>query len=247
MEREGMKVDVRVFEEVIDVWRVMASHWREIAAAAVAERGSFTVAISGGRTPLPFYCFLGRTAGIPWEETDLFQVDERFVPRDDDESNFRLIELSLLLKAPIPSERVHPIPVDGNSAAAAAARYEREMRDFFRLPAGAWPSLDLVLLGIGEDGHTASLFPGEDVLDEEERWTAAVSPATAAQDRITLTLPLINRARHVFFLVTGSGKAEVLKRIHRGADPTVPASLVNPEGGSLTFYLDSKAAAQAGV
>ncbi len=237
-----MKGEVRVFEEAIDIWRAMADRWREIAAAAVAERGSFTAAISGGRTPMGFYCYLGRTAGIPWEKTDLFQVDERFVPRDDDESNFRLIELSLLLKAPIPPERVHPIPVDGNSVATAAARYEREMRDFFRLPAGAWPSLDLVLLGTGEDGHTASLFPGDDVLDEEERWTAAVSPSAAEHERVTLTLPVINRARNVFFLVTGSGKAEALGKIRRGADRAVPASLVDPKEGSLTFYLDEKAA-----
>jgi 6-phosphogluconolactonase len=236
-----MKKEVRVFEEAIDIWRVMSSRWREIAAEAVAERGSFTVAISGGRTPLGFYCFLGRTAGIPWEKTDLFQVDERFVPRDDDESNFRLIELSLLLKAPIPSERIHPMPVDGNSAAAAAARYEREMKDYFRLPAGAWPSLDLVLLGIGEDGHTASLFPGEAVLDEQERWTAAVSPASVSQDRITLTLPLINRARHVFIMATGRGKAEVIGKVCAGADRQCPASLVAPLEGTLSFYLDREA------
>ena len=236
-----MKVDIRVFEEAIDIWRAMAAHWREIAVEAVAERGSFTVAISGGRTPLPFYCFLGRTTGIPWEKTDLFQVDERFVPRDDDESNFRLIDLSLLLKAPIPRERVHPMPVDGNSAAAAAALYEKEMRDFFRLPEVAWPSFDLVLLGIGEDGHTASLFPGEDVLDEQERWTASVLPATAAQERITFTLPLISRARHVFFMATGKGKAEVIGKVCAGADRQRPASLVAPREGTLTFYLDRQA------
>lgn len=237
-----MKGEVRVFEEAIDIWRDMASRWREIAIEAVAERGFFSVAVSGGRTPLGFYCYLGREQDIPWDRTELFQVDERFVSADDDDSNFRLIELALLLKAEIPAAQVHAVPVGERSAAAAAVRYQEEMKEVFRPAPGRWPLFDLLLLGVGADGHTASLFPGATVLEEREDWVAAVRPSTAEHERITLTLPVINRARHIFFLVTGSGKEDALKRIRHGADPAVPASLVDPEGGSLTFYLDREAA-----
>jgi 6-phosphogluconolactonase len=241
--REEMKGEVRVFEEAIDIWRDMADRWREIADEAVRERGVFSVALSGGRTPLGFYCYLGREQGLPWERTELFQVDERFVPVEDDDSNFRMIELALLLKAEIPGTQVHAVPVGEHSAAAAARRYEEKMREVFRPAPGRVPTFDLLLLGVGADGHTASLFPGTAVLEERTRWAAAVDPPGAKHERITLTLPVINGARHVFFLVTGSGKEDALGKIQQGADPAVPASLVSPEGGSLTLYLDGEAAA----
>lgn len=242
MGRRGVKGEVRVFPEAIDIWREMANRWRDIADRAVRERGVFSVALSGGRTPLGFYCYLGREPELPWGRTELFQVDERFVSAEDDDNNFRMIELALLLKAEIPPAQVHAVPVGEKSAAAAAARYQEVMREVFRSLPNREPTFDLVLLGVGADGHTASLFPGTTVLDEKEDWVAAVNPPGAEHERVTLTLPVINRARHVFFLVTGSGKEDALQRIRQGADPTVPASLVNPEGGSLTFYLDGKAA-----
>ena len=134
-----MKGEVRVFEEAIDIWRAMADRWRDIADRAVRERGVFSVALSGGRTPLGFYCYIGREQGLPWDRTQLFQVDERFVPAEDDDSNFRMIELALLLKAEMPAAQVHAVPVGERSAAAAAARYQEEMKEVFRPAPGLVP------------------------------------------------------------------------------------------------------------
>lgn len=236
-----MKREVHVFEEAIDIWKAMAERWKPIMLDAVRQRGICTVALSGGKTPLGLYCYLGRKSDLPWEETAIFQVDERFVPSDSEESNIRGIELSLLLRAGVPTQNVYPIDTSLGSAAEAADGYEKVLEGFFGGHTEGTGGFDIILLGIGGDGHTASLFPGDDLLLEKRRRVSAVSPASAPHDRVTLTLPVINKARHIFFLVTGDGKRDALVRVMGGKDESLPASLVQPAGGEVVFFLDRPA------
>lgn len=235
-----MAGEVLVFDEAIDIWKALTERLRRISAEAAGEGRPFTVALSGGRTPVGFYCYLGRQEGLSWSDTHIFQVDERFVPAGSEDSNFRMISSSLLKGTTVLPAGVHPIATDEPSAAGAAARYEEELRTFFERPDGEWPRFDLVLLGIGEDGHTASLFPGTPAVSEKRAWTSAVVPVQVGFERITLTLPVINSARNVVFVVTGQGKAGVLGKVLEG-DRSLPAAMVEPEGGDLTFFLDRKA------
>ncbi len=236
-----MSTELRVFEEGVDIWRAMEQRWREIAAAAVSERGTFRTALSGGRTPLGFYCHMSRRREMPWAETEVFQVDERFVPPGSDESNLRMLRRSLLSGGRVKPAGLHGIPTDGASADEAARRYEEDLRESFGREA-AWPVFDLVLLGIGRDGHTASLFPGGPELEERQRWVVASSSPAGARERITLTLPVLNSARNVFFLATGAQKRPVLQRVRggeRGRD--LPCSLVRPGIGKLAIFVDRAA------
>jgi len=240
-----MSAEYRVFEEATDIWKAMEERWRSIARRSIEERGVFTVALSGGHTPVGFYCHLSRREDLPWDRTEIFQVDERFVPASSDESNARMIRSSILEGAPVHAERVHLIDTDRPTAAAAAADYEALLRSFF--PPGTERQgrapFDLILLGIGEDGHTASLFPGSPELKEKDRLVTAVCPEGVPRERITLTLPVLNSARNVFFLATGKKKAEVIAAIRDGKTPALPAALVEPESGNAVFYLDRFAGA----
>jgi 6-phosphogluconolactonase len=230
-----------VFEEAVDIWRMMEERWRAIARQSIEERGVLTVALSGGRTPVGFYCHLSRRENLPWEKTEIFQVDERFVPPESEDSNARMIRSSLLDGGSVPPGRMHFVPTGEPSAAAAAARYAHEIRSVLPRSGGELPHFDLILLGIGEDGHTASLFPGAPELQERERWVVAARPVSAPHERITLALPVINHARHVFFLATGSAKADVIRRVRAGEGESLPVSLVQPENGKLFFFLDQQA------
>lgn len=240
-----MPAEYRVFEEATDIWRAMEERWRSIALRSIGERGVFTVALSGGNTPVGFYCYLSRKGDLPWDRTEIFQVDERFVPAGSEESNGRMLRSSILKGTPVPAKRVHLIETDRPSPADAAADYEALLRRFFPPPPDGRSAVrfDLVLLGIGEDGHTASLFPGSPELREKDRIVTAVSPDHYPHERITLTLPVINGARNVFFLATGRKKAEVIAAIRDGGSPPLPAALVEPESGRVAFYLDRLAGA----
>jgi 6-phosphogluconolactonase len=230
--------ELRILEEGIDIWRVLGERWRALAAAAIEARGVFTVALSGGRTPVGFYCYLSRQSGLPWEETEIFQVDERHVPRESEDSNYAMIHSSLLGGGKVRPRGVHSVEVTGSEASASARRYEDELRSFFGRGETGWPVFDLVLLGIGGDGHTASLFPGGSELDEREKWVIASRPASSTHERITLTLPVLNACRHGAFLVTGKEKAEMVRKVWEGGeDPRIPASLVRPRE-SLVIYAD---------
>lgn len=233
--------ELRIFEEAIDIWRVLEERWRDLASAAIEARGVFTVALSGGRTPVGFYCYLSRQEGLPWEKTELFQVDERHVPPDSEESNYAMIRSSLLDGGKVSPRGVHPVETAGAVASESARRYENELRSFFGEGETGLPVFDLVLLGIGGDGHTASLFPGGAELEERTRWVTASRPAAADHDRITLTLPVLNECRHAAFLVTGREKAEVVRKVWEGGEnPLFPASLVSPRE-SLVIYADQGA------
>jgi len=211
---------------------------------AGAKRGPFSLCLSGGSTPRTLYRLLATApyqGAFPWAQTHLFFGDERFVPAGDALSNYRMVREALIDHASIPPANVHPVPTEGESVEAAAADYARTLEMFHgsgRLDP-AHPLFDVTLLGLGEDGHTASLFPGTAVLEEQTKWVAAVVGAKP-EPRITLTYPALESSRHTVFLVTGEGKREMLRRLVEG-DQTLPAARINPVG-ALTVICDRAAA-----
>jgi 6-phosphogluconolactonase len=219
----------------------------QVALEAAAARGRFSLALSGGDTPRRTYEILGRPQfreQAPWDRTHVFWGDERCVPLTDPRSNARMAKEAWLDRVPIPREQVHPMEC-ADSPEAAAARYEDLLKDFF----GPGPaSLDLVLLGLGEDGHTASLFPGTPAVRELARWVAPVYVAEPGLHRLTLTAPFINQAGVVVFLAAGTAKAGVLRAVLNGppAPERLPAQLIRPASGKILWLLDRKAAAGLG-
>jgi 6-phosphogluconolactonase len=213
-------------------------------AAATAKDGVFAIALSGGATPRLLYEHLADPCYrdlFPWSRTHWFWGDERFVPHDASLSNYRMVQEALLAHAPIPAANIHAVPTDASSPEAAASAYERELQSFYgaeRLDP-ARPLFDVTLLGLGPDGHTASLFPGTAVLAERDRWVAAVVGAKA-EARITLTYPALESSRNAAFLVTGSEKRAMLDRLRRG-DDALPAARLHPTG-ALWIFSDASAA-----
>ncbi len=212
--------------------------------AAVEQRGVFHLALSGGSTPEPLYVLLvsdPRFRGIPWQQTHVWLVDERCVPEDDEKSNYRMIRETVLDHVPMRERQKHPMPV---LAADAAGQYEADLRQ--------WVSdgqLDFVLLGMGDDAHTASLFPHSPALAERERWVAVnAGPRVTPPDRLTLTYPLLNQARALALLVLGERKAPTLRTLSEGLRAGAidaekyPVVGVRPTAGRLTWYLDAPAA-----
>jgi 6-phosphogluconolactonase len=215
---------------------------------ARGKNGAFAVALSGGTTPKRLY---ERLAGdpyievFPWTRVHWFWGDERFVPADDPQSNYRMVREAMLSKAPIPEANIHRIVCEDISLAEAAARYERDIKSFYggdRIEPSR-PIFDVTLLGLGPDGHTASLFPGSAVLQEQTRWVAPVLDPELGP-RITLTYPTLNSSREVAFLVEGSGKRPIIEKFRQG-DRTLPATRVQPQG-ALRVFTD-KAACPEGI
>jgi 6-phosphogluconolactonase len=218
-----------------------AAEW--MTQAALAARGPFRVSLSGGSTPKALYALLASDefkARFPWPRVFWYWGDERFVPYDHPDSNYRMTCEAMLSKAPVPPENIFPIPTDGDPD-DAARRYERTLQDAYG--AGTLdpqrPLFDITLLGIGADGHTASLLPGESVLNERKRWVAAV-PHGRPEVRITLTYPAIDSSRRVAFLVAGEEKAAIFGAIRSG-NSDVPAARVRPVG-ELIWFADQAAA-----
>jgi len=213
-----------------------------LLAKSTAKDGVFAVALSGGSTPQRLYKFLTGAHyldAFPWSRTHWFWGDERFVPHDDPRSNFRMVRETLLSRAPIPAANIHPIPTEGVTPEGAASEYERELKSFYgaaRLDP-ARPIFDVSLLGLGADGHTASLFPDTAVLAECNRWAAAVY--TKSETRITLTYPALESSRNVAFLVLGKEKRAIFERFRRN-DRNLPATHLHPTG---TLWLFGDAAA----
>ena len=233
---------VLVFEKREQVWQFMEERFREIGEGAVGERGRFSVALSGGKTPKDLYVEIaGQGRDMHWKDIHVFLVDERFVPRSTEMSNYGMIEKNLLQHVPIPDGNIHPIGVKGGDVNAWAAAYEEELLQFFGILPGSVPAFDLVLLGMGEDGHTASLFPGMPDVRNDRRLVRPIEAAGERVARVTLTLRVINSARNVFFLVTGEAKAQAVHRVVDEQDPSLPATLVLPENGALFFLCDAEA------
>jgi 6-phosphogluconolactonase len=237
---------VLVFDTPEQVARAAAGRFVGYSAASIADHGSFTVALAGGSTPRRTYELLGSDEfknRVDWAVVQLFFGDERMVSPDSPESNYRMVNEALLSRVALPSQNVHRI--NGVSAPQASAEsYEAELKSFFG--ATAWPRFDLILLGMGDDGHTASLFPGSDALTENASWVVATRQPQSQQPRVTLTLPVLNHALRVMFVVTGEKKAAPLARVLQGdaAAEVLPAGKVRPAKGTCEWLIDRSAGSQ---
>jgi 6-phosphogluconolactonase len=225
----------------------LARHVAEwITAAAIAAKETFRVSLSGGSTPKTLYQLLASDEfrnRFPWQRVSWYFGDERFVSYDDPESNYRMVREAMFANAPVPPANIHPIPVDGGPE-DAAERYERTLRSTYgaTILDPARPLFDVTLLGLGPDGHTASLLPGEAVLGERKRWVAAVSHGRP-EVRITMTYPVIESSRRLAFLVTGREKEPIFRAIRAGGSQ-VPAARVQPVG-ELFWFVDRAAAGES--
>jgi 6-phosphogluconolactonase len=229
---------IRVCADAADLARAAAEYFVALAGKAVATRGQFAVALAGGSTPRAAYALLASdefAARVDWLRVHVFWGDERCVPPDHPDSNYRMARAALLDHVPIPTDNIHRIQGELNPDQAASI-YQGELQAVL----GTGERFDLILLGMGVDGHTASLFPGITALEERERAVVAVYVENMQSWRVTLTLPIINAARHALFLVSGDAKAEVLAQINAGE--RLPTSLVQPSHGQLTWLVDQNAA-----
>ncbi len=241
--------EIQILENSEELSRRAAEEFVRLAEEAAQAEGRFAVALSGGSTPKSLYSLLASEtdsfrARLPWDKIHFFWGDERHVSPDHPESNYRMVHEAMLSKAPVPPENVHRIEAEERDAGKAADGYEKELREFFRLGAGQLPRFDLVLLGLGPDGHTASLFPGTEVIHEQRRRVAASWVEKFSAYRITLTAPVLSNAACVIFLVSGAGKAETLRNVLQGEDrpERLPAQLIRPARGRLLWLVDREAA-----
>jgi len=223
-----------------------AAEFTRLAQLSLRDKGRFDVALSGGSTPRALYSLLATaefSRQISWARVHLFWGDERCVARDHPESNYRMVRESLLAKIQIPPANVHRMAGE-EEPRTAAAEYEQELKDSFQLAPGAFPRFDLILLGLGDDGHTASLFPGSDALKETQRLVAANYVAKFNAHRLTLTFPVLNHGADVIFLVAGANKAPVVKEILKDdrQPAPFPAAQVQPLDGRLVWLLTEDAA-----
>lgn len=238
-----MKPDVRVFPELDALSHALAEIFIAEAHQAITTSGRCMVALSGGSTPRRLYRLLAFGYGdrLAWSGVHLFMGDERYVPPDDPLSNFRMVRETLVDHLPIPPENIHPMPTGFPAAADAAAAYESTLRVYF---AGEWPRFDVAFLGMGADGHTASLFPHTPSLDGTTQWVIPAIAPTEPARRLSLTLPVFNHARHVHFLVAGPGKADALREVLTRPDTCAcTAARVRPIDGHVTWWADAAAAA----
>lgn len=238
--------EIRIVEDADELAETAAGLIVDLATGAVAQRGRFTVALAGGETPRTTYERLARpplSELMPWAQTFVFFGDERGVPAEHPDSNYGMAHRALLSKVPIPPRQVFRIPGEGTDPEAVATDYARTLGEELKARRGEMPRLDLVLLGLGIDGHTGSLFPGSPVLKEVFRTVAAVHAAAAViPQRFTLTYPVLNAAACVVYLVSGVVKAKVVKAALADRTATVPAGLVRPTDGRLIWLLDRPAA-----
>ena len=234
--------DLRRHPDLEALARAAAEGVAGLAQTAVQERGRFTIALSGGKTPVALHRVLAGEFRdrIPWEKVEVLWGDERYVSPEDPRSNYRMAQETLLRHLPIPGPNIHPIPTLLPEVEHAAQAYEQTLRSHFP---GRWPRFDLVLLGLGQDGHTASLFPHSPALEERARVVVAVRAEAEPPLRLTLTLPAINQAANIYFLVAGREKSEALRCALEGGGVTAcPAAGVRLRQGNLVWWVDEGAA-----
>lgn len=239
------KPEIKIFPDLEVLSLAAARRFEEVANLHVAQNKTFSAALSGGSTPKRLYQLLASPGHhIPWERVELFQVDERCVPPDHPESNYKMIREALLEHVPIPTSNFHRMTAENPDRDEAARKYAQEMAQVLKPGKGEWPRLDLLLLGMGPDGHTASLFPDSEALDERVLWVRPNFSARVGNFRLTLTLPVLNAASEVIFLISGADKAETLREVMEGPPrhSQLPAQAVQPAHGRLTWYLDQAAA-----
>ncbi len=241
---------LRLYANLETLSRAAADEFVRQARARSRAGHWFSVALAGGATPHRLYQLLASPAyraRIPWKVVHLFWTDERCVPPSHPQSNFRLVRDVLLSKVLIPAGNIHRIPVECGTPKIVSAAYEKQIRDFFRWRKNAWPKFDLILLGLGEDGHTASLFPGSSALKETKRLAAVARGGKPNLARVTLTVPVLNHAREILWLVAGKKKKAVLRAVLRGgkrAAKNLPAHKIRPSHGTAVWFVDH--AAQGG-
>ena len=236
--------EIRVLADANSIAQTAAAEFLEAVRDAVCEKDSFTVALAGGSTPKALYELLATNpllqAKAPWSKMQFFFGDERHVPPDNPDSNFRMANEAMFGKAPVDPKQVHRIKAEKPNAGQAAEEYEQELRTSFKLQADQLPRFDLVLLGMGPEGHTASLFPGTKALNEERRLVVSNWVGKLYTDRITLTPPVLNNAARIVFMVHGKEKAPALKAVLEGPyEPDqLPAQMIKPKEGKLLWLLD---------
>lgn len=245
---ESLKPEVHVFHNLENASRALADTIVKEADEAVKKKGRFLLALCGGNTPRFLYSLLASeyAKNIEWSVVHLFWGDERYVPKDHPESNFAFAYHNLISKVSLPAQNIHRINTEGETPERAAESYEKILREFFEEAEGeAFQTFDVTLLGMGKDGHTASVFPESLVIKEKSRWIAAVDapPSILPQSRITLTLPALNTSGAVFFLVSGAEKSVVLRSILEEPDKArrhYPAAMVQARR-KLVWYVDEEA------
>ena len=238
-----MFFESRIFPTIAEMSEAALAEILRILNDAVAKRGRFSIALCGGHTPAKLYALWAEKykTQTPWDRVHLFFGDERFVPEDDLLSNYRMARETLIANVPIPKENVHPMLTNFPSTEKAAEAYEVELRKFFGESA---PALDVQLLGLGVEGHTASLFPGSPALDEQRRWVVAVTAPAEPPQRLTLTPVVLNQGLNTFFLVAGENKREILAALRsepQNVPSKYPAGRIRPARG-VVWYLDQAAA-----
>lgn len=238
--------EIRTLTTPQELFEAAAEEVIRDATDSVNARGRFSIALSGGSTPKSLFNLLATNArsALPWDRMFFFWGDERHVPPTDPESNYRMASEVMLSKVPVPTANIFRMPAENPDAARAAEDYEKTLRKFFQLSGNQVPQFDLILLGLGPDGHTASLFPGTAALREKSRLVVANWVEKLKTNRLSFTLPVLNAARCVAFLVSGTDKAAVLKTVLEENAPAeqFPAKLVNPSSGKLIWFLDRAAA-----
>ncbi len=238
---------IHIRADAAAVAEAVARRWAALSSSAIAERGAFHVALAGGSTPRLLYQTLASAAWrdtLDWQHTHVFFGDERSVPPDHPDSNYRMARESLLDHVPIPAEQIHRMKGEQQPLDAAATEYAACLEAVLPRTSQGVPCFDLILLGLGPDGHIASLFPDTDILRERERWVAPVYVAKLQTWRLSLTFPLLDQARHVLLLVAGDGKRRIVKAVLAGesSEPRYPVQMIQPHG-ELAWYLDKAAAA----
>jgi 6-phosphogluconolactonase len=239
--------EVYILRDNAAIARRAAEEFVKMAQSAVTRKGSFTVALSGGSTPKLLYSLLATDADlrakVPWDKMHLFFGDERHVGPDDAQSNFKMASESMITKAPLKPEQVHRMKGEYPDAERAAKEYEEDLRAYFRVKDAEMPRLDLVLAGMGEEGHTLSLFPGTKALHAQGRMVVRNWVGKLYTDRITITAPVANNAEMILFMVAGKEKALALKGVLEGPyEPEqLPAQLLQPTNGKLLWLVDQAA------
>ena len=230
-------------QDASSVARDAATRIAKVLRAAIARGGRATLALSGGNTPRDAYALLAREAGLDWNKVELFWVDERAVPPTDDRSNYRWAKEKLVDAAGIAAAHVHRMPADAPDLDAAAREYEKAVRANVELDGDGVPAFDVVVLGVGDDGHTASLFPGETTVDIHDRLVAAVAAKPGREARLTLTAPVLEHARNVLLLVVGAAKRPALERAWsaQGDLHETPSRVVRGCRGVVTWIIDKAA------
>jgi len=244
----SVQVELRKLTTPQDLFQAAADELIRSAEEAITARQRFTIALSGGSTPKGLYNLIAANASssLPWDRMFFFFGDERHVPPDSADSNFKMVNEWLFSKAPIPAANIFRIPAENPDAQAVANAYQNTIQSFFALQPGEFPHFDLILLGMGPDGHTASLFPETAALQEKSRLVSANWVPKLETYRITLTFPAINAARLVVFLVSGTDKAPTLHEVLEGKEPAdkYPSKLIRPANGKLIWLMDRAAASE---